>query len=347
MKVAKETVGFGVLGAGFMGRTYAETISKWVEGAHLVGISCGSRAAGLAADYSVPCFDRLEDLLADEGVDAVCIATPHAAHAEQAIACAKAGKHVLIEKPMAASVADCDRILDACREHSVYSTIAFSQRTRVCNRKSKELLDSGRLGKVQHIRTSQTVPGGMANLPLWQMEKENLGTLFGHAIHNFDAVRWYSGEEIATVYAKCRSTDPKVGTEGTADVLMTLESGATAYLFCSFQLPKPGFPRSGYSFRIICEKGLLDIDAYGEARASVEGGAWEVIAEQQPIDWQGKGALDPVRLESYSLHLSDFVDGIRQGRPPAITGWDGRQAVAAALAGYESSEKGIEVRLDG
>ena len=78
---------------------------------------------------------------------------------------------------------------------------------------------------------------------------------------------------------------------------------------------------------------------------SVEGGDWEMIAEQDPIDWRGKGALDPVRLESYALHLNDFVDGILEGRPPTITGWDGRQAVAAALAAYESNETGKEIRL--
>ena len=64
-----------------------------------------------------------------------------------------------------------------------------------------------------------------------------------------------------------------------------------------------------------------------------------------PIDWQGKGALDPVRLESYALHLNDFVQAILEDRPPQITGWDGRQAVAAALAAYESNESGQEIRL--
>ena len=226
-----------------MGTTYSETVTKLVDKAGLVGTACGSRSKDLAEKYAVEHFETLEALLAAPGLDAVLIATPHASHAELAIACAEAGKHVLIEKPMASSVEDCDRILEACKKNSVLSTIAFSQRTRTCNLESKKLLESGKLGKVQHIRTCQTVPGGMANLPRWQMEKENLGTLFGHAIHNFDAVRWYTGEDISTVYAKCRSTDPAISTEGTADVLMSLEGGATAYLLCSFQLPKPGFPQ--------------------------------------------------------------------------------------------------------
>ena len=87
-----------------------------------------------------------------------------------------------------------------------------------------------------------------------------------------------------------------------------------------------------------------DLDAYGELRIATDG-KWEVALVQEPIDWQGKGFLDPVRLESYTLQCQDFIDAIVEGRPPAVTGWDGRQAVAAALAAYESSDTGKEVVL--
>ena len=340
-----KTIGVGILGSGFMGRTYAETLVKWVRGARLVGIACGSRASALAADYGVPAFSSEEELIRQKDIDAVFIATPHAQHAEQALAAAHAGKHLLIEKPMAGTVEECDAVRNACDTHSLKCTIAFTQRVRICNAKAKEWIDSRKLGRVQHIRSYQTVPGGMANLPKWQLEPQNRGTLFGHAVHNFDNIRWLTGQEIKTIYAKCRSLNPDYRTEGTSDVLMTLSDGTTAYLFCSFQIPKPGFPRSQFAYRVICEKGLLDVDAYGEARMSVEGGSWETIAMQASIDWQGKGFLDPVRLESYTLHLQDFIDSIRENREPMITGWDGRQAVAAALAAYESNRLGKEIIL--
>jgi predicted dehydrogenase len=147
------------------------------------------------------------------------------------------------------------------------------------------------------------------------------------------------------VYAKSRSLAGSGKTEGSSDVLMTLTGGATAYFLCTFELAAPGFPRSQFAYRAICEKGLLDVDAYGEARASVAGGDWETIAVQEKIDWQGKGFLDPVRLEAYIAHVKDFVISIREKRPPQITGWDGRQAVAAALAAYESSKTGKEIIL--
>jgi len=346
MTESEKPVGIGIVGSGFMGRTYAEVVSKYVEGARLVGVTAGTRAAQLASDYGCKCFGSLKELLAAKNLDAVFIATPHHRHAKEALAAAKAGKHLLIEKPMACTVADCDTIVDACRSQGLRCSIGFSQRTRVCNVKAKELLDSGRIGKIRHIHTYQTVPGGMPNLPAWQSDGRNMGTLFGHGIHNFDMIRWLTGEEIETVYAKCRSTDSDLKTEGTSDVLMTLEDGTTAYFLCSFQLSPPGFPRSQFTVQAICERGLLDIDAYGEARASIEGAPWETIATQPPIDWQGKGFLDPVRLEAYIAHVSDFVSSIVEKRAPTITAWDGRQAVAAALAAYESSRTGRQIVLE-
>ena len=345
MRQAPSSLGIAILGSGFMGRTYAETIAKFTRGAHLVGVAGGSRAPALASDYQIASYSSPADLIRRDDVDAVFVATPHAQHGEQALQAAEAGKHLLIEKPMACSVAECDAILTACAARELRCTIAFTQRLRICNAKAKEILDSGRLGRIQHIRSYQMVPGGMAGLPKWQLEPQNLGTLFGHGVHNFDNIRWLTGQEIKAVYAKCRSLNPEYTTEGASDALLTLADGSIAYLFSSFQVPKPGFPRSQFAYRIIAEHGLLDVDAYGEARVAFSGGSWETLATQPPIDWQGKGFLDPVRLESYSLHLQDFIDSIHQNRAPSITGWDGRQAVAAALAAYESSRTGKEISL--
>ena len=284
-------------------------------------------------------------MIQQDDIDAVFIATPHAEHADQALRAATAGKHLLIEKPMASTVEECDAVLAACRQRSLRCTIAFTQRMRTCNAQAKAWLDAGKAGRILHVRSYQMVAGGMPNLPPWQFDPANRGTLFGHAVHNFDNLRWLTGQEIHAVFAKCRSVDCACTTEGTSDVLLTMDGGVVAYLFCSFQLPKPGFPRSQFATRVICERGLLDVDAYGEARVSLDGGPWETLAVQPPIDWQGKGFLDPVRLESYAAHLQDFIDSIRENREPAITGWDGRQAVAAALAAYESSRTGLEIVL--
>jgi len=337
-------VGVGIIGSGFMGRTYAETIAKYCKRASLKAVAVGSRASELAKDYGVDVEPSAEALIARDDISAVFVATPHHVHAAQSIAAARKGKHLMIEKPMACTVADCDAILDACKAASVYSSIAFSQRTRKCNIKAKQLIDEGAIGRILQVKEMALVATGLAGLPKWQADPENLGTLFGHAIHNFDRIRWLTSEEIKTVYAKCTSIEPEVKVEGTSMVLMTLTDGAAASLWASFQVPKPSFPRSQFSTWIIGEKGLMDVDAYGELRVATDG-EWKVVETQSPIDWAGKGFLDPVRLESYTLQCQDFIDAVADNRPPAVTGWDGRQAVAAALACYESSRTGREITL--
>src|SRR5919205_3388581 len=100
-----------ILGSGYMGRTYAECISKFNTRVRLAAIAGGRRAPGLAADYGVDYEPTYAKLLARPDVDAVLIATPHAGHRDQVIQAAEAGKHVLVEKPMATSVADCDAMI--------------------------------------------------------------------------------------------------------------------------------------------------------------------------------------------------------------------------------------------
>src|SRR5688572_30821839 len=118
----------GMVGSGFMGLTYCEALSKYVRDARLAGVAGGSRAAGLAAKYGVPRAASLDTLLARDDIDAVVLATPDTVHCEQTIAAAKAGKHVLVEKPMAPTVAQCDRMIATCREAGVNLAVVKTER---------------------------------------------------------------------------------------------------------------------------------------------------------------------------------------------------------------------------
>lgn len=336
-------IGIGIIGSGFMGRTFSETITKRCTNATLVAVTGGSRAEQLAEDYGIALEASVDALVGRDDIDAVFVATPHDLHAEQSIAAARARKHVLIEKPMACSVADCDAIINMCRSAGVYSSISFSQRTRKCCAKAKELIDAGAIGKIVQFQSFALCPTSLDGLPAWQSNAENLGTLFGHAIHNFDQIRWFTGAEIKTVYAKCTSIEG-ARIEGTSMVLMSMTDGTAASLWESFELAKPSFPRTQMGAWIIGEKGLMDLDAYGELRIATDS-EWKVVETQDPIDWAGKGFLDPVRLESYTLQCQRFIGAIIDKREPPVTGWDGRQAVAAALAAYESSKTGKEIVL--
>ncbi len=336
-------VRIGIIGSGFMGRTNAETVSKYLQHAKLVAVTGGSRAQALAADYHVDHEPDLESLLKRSDIDAVLISTPHAAHAKEALAAAAAGKHLLIDKPMATSVADCDRILESARTSGVNVMVMFGQRFRICNIEAHRAVREGAIGKVRMIQEQILASGGLASLPPWQSLPENYGIFLGHAVHNIDRIRWITGAEVASVSAQVQR-DPKTGNEVSTMALFTLTNGTMATLWASWDIAAPGFPRSTSSALIAGETGNLDLDAYGELRLGKDK-TWKVIAEQEPIDWAGQGILAPVRMKAYQLQDQEFVNSILEHRAPSVTGEDGRAAVEVATAAYQSAAEGRTIHL--
>jgi predicted dehydrogenase len=342
-RVMKE-IRIGIIGSGFMGRTNAETITRYLPGTRLVAVAGGSRAPRLAGDYGAEAEPDVYALLKRTDIDAVFISTPHSQHAAQAIEAVGSGKHILLDKPMAATVAECGSILDEARRAKVKLMIMFGQRFRLVNREAQRLIGEGAIGKVTAIQADSLNSGGLAALPPWQSLPENLGSLFGYGVHNIDLIRWLTGQEVTTVSARIQR-EAASGNEVSTMAVFGLSGGIMATLWVSWAIPSPGFPQSGFSARIVGEEGLLDLDAYGTLRLGRDG-EWTVVAEQAPIDFKGKGMLDPVRLESYAAQGREFIASIREDRQPSVTGEDGRAAVRIALAAYQSSEEERTIHLE-
>jgi predicted dehydrogenase len=338
-----KTVRIGIIGSGFMGKTSAETITRYLRNAQLVAVAGGSRAPALAAEYHVESEPSVEGLIRRSDIDAVFISTPHAAHAAEALAAAEAGKHLLIDKPMATSVEDCDRVLSAARTRNLKVMIMFGQRFRTCNIEAHRLVREGAIGKVRMIQEQMLASGGLASLPAWQSLPENVGIFLGHAVHNIDRIRWITGAEVASVSAQIQR-DPKSGNEVSTMALLSLTNGAMAALWASWSIAAPGFPRTASGAFIAGETGNLDLDAYGELRLGNDN-RWTVAAKQEPIDWAGEGMLSPVRMKAYQLQDQEFVDSILEDRAPSVTGEDGRAAVEVAVAAYRSAAEGRTIQL--
>jgi len=334
-----DKVRVGIIGSGFMGRTNAETVTRYLERAELVAIAGGSRAAALAVEYGVECEVTVESLLARNDIDAVLISTPHCDHAAQAVAAASRGKHILLDKPMATTVAECDQILAAVKAARVKLMIMFGQRFRTCNIEARRLVQSGAIGKVKMISEFILASGGLKSLPPWQSKPENVGAFLGHAVHNIDRIRWITGAEITSVNAHVQR-DAASGNEESTMALLSLSNGAMATIWESWNIAPPGFPRSASGAWIAGETSNLDLDAYGTLKL---GG--EVVAEQEAIDWKGQGMLSPVRMKAYQLQHQEFINAILEDREPSVTGLDGRAAVAVAEAAYLSAGEGRTVRL--
>jgi predicted dehydrogenase len=245
---------------------------------------------------------------------------------------------------MAVTVGECDHILDAAQRAKVKLMVMFGQRFRLVNREAHRLIREDVIGKVSAIQAYSLNCGGLAALPAWQSLPENLGSLFGYGVHSIDLIRWLTGQEVATVSARIQREESS-GNEVSTMAVFGLSEGIMATLWVSWAIPSPGFPHSSFSARVVGEKGLLDLDAYGTLRLG-RNGEWAVVAEQAPIDFKGKGMLDPVRMESYAAQGREFVASIREDRQPSVTGEDGRAAVKIALAAYQASEEDRTIHLE-
>ncbi len=138
------TVRFGIVGSGFMGRTWAEVAANHASGTSLVAVTGGKRAPALASDYGIPLEPTLEALVARDDIDAVVLASPPGTHRDQTRIAATAGKHVLAEKPMANSVAEAEAMVAACRAADVRLSVVSQHRFRDAPVAAKRLIDEGR-----------------------------------------------------------------------------------------------------------------------------------------------------------------------------------------------------------
>ena len=199
-------IGFGIVGAGMVARYHARAIAE-TPGARLAAIcrADASRADEAAAELGVPCEASLEALLERPDVDAVCLCTPSGLHAEQALAAARAGKHVLVEKPMALRLADADAMIAACRDAGVRLGVALQRRTDPASRALHDAIRAGELGSL--VLGTATVPyfrpqsyyDSAAWRGTWSLDGG--GALMNQGIHLVDLLLWLMGGEAEVVGA--------------------------------------------------------------------------------------------------------------------------------------------------
>jgi UDP-N-acetyl-2-amino-2-deoxyglucuronate dehydrogenase len=347
-----DKISFGILGSGFMGRTHAEAVRRQPN-AELVAIHGGTRAPALAERYGIAFEADKAALLARSDIDAVVVTTPHHLHVEEALAALAQGKHVLVEKPLATSVADCDRMLAAAAAVKRTLAVGYQQRFRVNNVRACALIREGAIGRVLAVQVSMPMyagaikAGGFGGNWAWWNDPASVGHLINSAPHAIDLLRWFTGGDVVTVSALSRTFLPDVPVEDTTMGLMEFSTGTICSLFSSRALPAPSFPGEDFRFRITGSAGLLDLDPYGELRLSDEKG-WRSISQQPPVKHEGSDtAFADVRMQAYCDQMSAFIAAIK-GQPSDVgTGADGRAGVAACLAMIESSSARRWISLGG
>jgi len=346
-----QTTRLGITGSGFMGQTHAEAASK-LEELKVVAVAGGSRAPKMAETYGLRVEDSARSLARRQDVDAIVITTPHHIHVSEALEAIENEKHLLIEKPMATSVQDCDRILEAAERKGVVVAVGYHQRFRQNVAEACKLIRSGVLGPVLTVQVSMPFPisvlrgeGVLGSTWAWWSDPASLGHIINGGPHAIDVLRWSMRSEVATVSALCRTFCQDAPVENTTMALMSFTNGALCTLFSTSVAAPPNFPGEEFRFRIMGSQGLMDLDAYGELRIATDG-QWRTVCTQPPVGYQSaKTIFNPVRMESYQKQLLAFVQKIRGQDAEVGSGLDGRAGAEACLAMLESSKNETVVRL--
>src|SRR5687768_14938443 len=202
-----EKNGWGLIGTGRIAEDRILPAIKEHAGNRLVGVVSRDpqRARRFAEKFGAEhAYTNYEDMLRNPDVTVVAIHTPNAQHAEQAIAAARAGKHVFCDKPMATSVADAERIVRECEKAGVKLGINFHNRFMPCFIEARRIIASGEIGDVHHVQLEASPgarPGG--RLGTWRTEQATagLGTTYSIGVHVYDILRYLLASEVSLVSA--------------------------------------------------------------------------------------------------------------------------------------------------
>ncbi len=333
----------GIVGSGFMGLTHAAAVEN-LAGLQLAGIAGGRRAAALAEKHGVVEAADATALADRDDVDALIITTPHHLHAADTIYALNHGKDVLVEKPMATTLEDCDAMMEAARRSGCTLALGFQQRYRKNNREARRLVQEGALGQVHLVQVNMLPSVGpmMADPGFekswhWWRDARSVGHILNSGPHAVDLLRWIFGAEVQHVSALCLTTQADSPVEDTTAALLKFSNGTICALTSSCVAPDPAFPGEEFRFRFMGSKGVMDLDPYVELRLSQDG-KLNTVSVQPAVGHQESGTLlGPKRMQAYEDQLRNFVLAA-QGQPSEIaTAEDGKAAVSACLAMIDSS----------
>ena len=335
-------IGFGIVGCGMISRFHADTIAAMAD-ARLAGVfdPVPESMKRAAQRYGVTGFCTLEELLACDEVDAVCVCTPNGLHAAIALQALRAGKHVVIEKPMALTLADADAIIEAAdaadRRVCVISQLRFSPAVQAVRR----AIGEGRFGKIVSASLSMkywreesyfTASGWRGT---WRMDGG--GALMNQGIHGVDLLQYLAGP-VHRLTALCKTQTRPVEVEDSAVAVLEFASGAVGTMEGSTTCC-PGYPRR---LEICGDRGSVVLQEEDIL-------SWDLPGERPELLRHDSGAAsDPSAISSagHLRQLENMVKAIRGEEALLVDAREGRKPVEIILSVYESSQKGVSVTLN-
>ena len=328
--------GWGLIGTGRIADDRILPGINACEGNRLIGVCSRDqgRANAFAAKFGAQrAYTSYDEMLKNPEITVVAIHTPNAQHADQAVAAARAGKHVFCDKPMATTVADAERMVRECEKAGVKLGLNFHNRFMPCFSDTRQIIESGEIGEVQVVQVEASPgarPGG--RLGSWRVDPAaaGLGTTYSIGVHVYDILRYLLGSEITMVSAFFDT--PRGVMEETNLSLLRFANGVLGQLSVHEKTPYPhnDFVVYGSKGRIL-GRGLTRSRAGGELLVTTEDG--KTRATEYPS------------INAHGACVAAFSKALLEGRDPVPSGIDGLRSVQLTDAMARSAAEGVHVRV--
>jgi predicted dehydrogenase len=355
------TVRTALVGCGKVAQIHAAALHALPESEFVaVCDSDPARAAAFAARYGTQACTDIDSLLQTSNPQALLVCTPHPLHAHPVIRAAHAGVHALVEKPLAANLADCDAMLAASGNAGTLLGVISQRRFYEPVRRMKEAIDAGKIGRPAlglFLMYSWRDPSYYTSDP-WrgQWATEGGGVLVNQSPHQLDLLRWFLGdvEEISGCWANLNH--PTVEVEDTAVATLRFQGGGLGAIVTSLS-QKPGIytrvhvhGTSGASVGVETDRGATFVAGVSEIAEPPLNDLWTIPGEEHLLatfqaEDRARFAEVNATTHYHALQIQDFLRAILDSRPPLVTGEDGRAVVEMFTAIYRSNREHRAIRF--
>jgi predicted dehydrogenase len=339
-------IGIGLLGCGRIAKRHSDLLGgNHIDGARLVAVcdNVRPRADAIASKFGVPAHDDIGDFLARADIDAVAVLTPSGMHAAHAIACARAGKHIIVEKPMALRLQDADAMIRACDEAGVKLFVVKQNRFNVPVLKAREALEAGRFGRLilGTVRVRWCRDQNYYDQDDWRGTwAYDGGVLSNQASHHVDMLEWFFGD-VVSVHARAITALAKIETEDTAVATLKFRSGALGIIEATTAARPTDLEGS---LSILGEKGTVEIAGFAVNQIRHWRFVDELASDKDVIE---KFSVNPPNVYGFGhqAYYQHVVDCLVNQHAALVDGLEGRKSLELISALYESIETGAEVPL--
>jgi UDP-N-acetyl-2-amino-2-deoxyglucuronate dehydrogenase len=337
---------FGLLGCGRIAKRHSDLLGGGhIAGARLVAVcdEVRERADAVAARFGVPAFYDIDQFLGQKDLDAVSVLTPSGMHPAHAIAAAEAGKHVIVEKPMALRLEDADTMIRACDAARVKLFVVKQNRFNVPVVKAREALDAGRFGRLVlgTVRVRWCRDQAYYDQDKWRGTwAYDGGVLANQASHHVDMLEWFFGD-VVSVHARATTALVKIETEDTAVATLKFKNGALGIIEATTAVRPKDLEGS---LSILGEKGTVEIAGFAVNKIR----HWQFTEElPSDVDIMEKFSVNPPNVYGFGhqAYYEHVVKCLNDQSPALVDGLQGRKSLELISALYESIETGKEVSL--